>query len=191
MPIPAAVLAPIVNALSFACNRFVQVEAFGGVPLSIFQKRVGPSGRGRYHSILSQPGGQVKIVVRLLGFCALVASMVTAGMAQDILSADVPFSFIVNSKEMPAGKYSVESIQSADSKLLVIRDENNAALVLSMFLNSANGDPKLVFRRFGDQVFLTSVTGFDHEYEFPVGTPKIRQTTKTAQVSEIPLLAGK
>jgi hypothetical protein len=133
----------------------------------------------------------VKQVFRLFVFCALMASMVTAGMAQDNLSADVPFSFIVNHKQMPAGKYTVQRIQSTDSKTLVIRGDGQTALALSLFTNSASGHPRLVFQRIGDQAFLTSVTGLEREYEFPLSVPKIRQTTKTAQASEIPLVAGK
>ena len=132
----------------------------------------------------------MKTVVRIVVLFTLVATMVTAGMAQDSVSADVPFSFTVNHQLMPAGRYTVAPLQSPDYKTLVIRGEGKTAIVLGPFLNSVNSDPKLVFHRIGDQFFLSSVTGIDHEYDFPVSTPE-RKAMKTAQVSEITLMAGK
>jgi hypothetical protein len=129
----------------------------------------------------------VKTAVRLL---ALLATLVTAGIAQDSVSADVPFGFTVNGQSMPAGRYTIEPARAPDYKVLFVRGEGKTALVLGPFLNSVNSNPRLVFERIGDQVFLTKVTGLDHEYEFPFNANKAAKTMNTAQVSEISLAAG-
>ena len=127
------------------------------------------------------------VAVRLLGIFGLLATLVTAGVAQDIVSADVPFSFTVNQRQMPAGNYTLQRLQSAESNVLVVRGENNSTFVLGQRGEHVDESPKLVFQRIGDQVFLTRIAGLDREYEFPISKAQSRAAMKNATM-EVSLL---
>jgi hypothetical protein len=86
----------------------------------------------------------------LMGVLATLA--VTADAAQ--IRAQVPFSFEVNHKVLPAGTYTVDT--SVASGILV-RGETSGAVVMSTPTYSANGSPKLVFHRYGDEYILREV----------------------------------
>ena len=85
------------------------------------------------------------------------------GQAQTNVSptmrADVPFTFTVGDKTLPAGVYTVSILNpNSDRKTLQIRNENGrvSAIVQTFGANSslAARNPKLVFRRYGDRYFF-------------------------------------
>ncbi len=105
------------------------------------------------------------MVLFLVGL-ALV-SAVTSASAQTssrIVSADVPFSFIVGEQHLPAGKYIVAATTNTGDTLLVkSRDARASAMRLSNSLEGRRGEAsvKLVFRRYGQRYFLGEVWGGD------------------------------
>jgi hypothetical protein len=97
----------------------------------------------------------------LLLAAALGLLMTTAASAQTVkLNVTVPFSFIVNRVTLPAGEYSVRSMDDHGT-VLAIHNLNSKAtnLVISnacMKLNSPS-QSKLIFHRYGDRYFLSQI----------------------------------
>ena len=88
------------------------------------------------------------------------------------LNATVPFDFVVGESVLPAGEYSIQTLDNA-GKVVAIRSSSSTgrALVLSNACRSLAASPrtKLVFHRFGDDYFLAQiwVEGNDAGREIP------------------------
>ncbi|MBZ5721092.1 MAG: hypothetical protein LAO03_11990 [Acidobacteriia bacterium] len=92
-----------------------------------------------------------------LGLVLVAAS----AFAQTIrVKADIPFNFIVDKQTLPAGEYTVKSMDMAGSSLSIRnKDEKPLSLVLSLPCEklAASQNTKLVFHRYGDQYFLAQI----------------------------------
>jgi len=77
----------------------------------------------------------------LMSFCA------AAGWGETI-SANVPFGFHVNNKELPAGEYSVKQLQPGSPVLLMSNwQAHKSAMVLAYpFSAPAGSHPRMIFR---------------------------------------------
>lgn len=74
--------------------------------------------------------------------------------------ADIPFAFSVGHKTMPAGEYSVKTILSSNSGLLIqSADRKNLAIRLSVETDRRKGktNARLIFHRYGERYFLAEV----------------------------------
>lgn len=100
-----------------------------------------------------------------LSLFVVLGLLLAAGsaFAQTIkVSADVPFKFVVNKANMPAGRYTLESSGFfSDGRLLILRGEDFKVRA-AISANSAHRlDPsrrtKLVFKRYRDSYFLSQV----------------------------------
>jgi hypothetical protein len=83
------------------------------------------------------------------------------------VTAEIPFDFIVGSKEFKAGKYTVSRLPNGPTiDTLIIRSADNDELA-NFNVNNVygKGEPRarLVFNRYGDQYFLAQI--FDEENE--------------------------
>lgn len=93
-----------------------------------------------------------------LGFGLLLA---TASYAQGThVRAAVPFNFIVGSQALPAGDYTVQSMGSA-STALVIRNNDEGKAIMSVASScrqlNASENTRLVFHRVGNRYFLSEI----------------------------------
>ncbi len=95
----------------------------------------------------------------LIGLGLLLATA-SAYAQTGLVKANVPFNFIVNKTEMPAGQYRIQplgltgvamSIQSTDNKVI------NTVLPHSCESVEAQKTSKLVFHRYGSQYFLAQI----------------------------------
>ena len=82
--------------------------------------------------------------------------------ASTVLEANVPFPFVVNGQDSPAGKYTVQRDDMSSSVLLVRGEKNNhtAAFVATTQdggHDPAGTQPALTFRRHENQYRLASV----------------------------------
>ena len=95
----------------------------------------------------------------LAALVLMVISAVGSANAQtSSINISIPFDFVVENQTLPAGEY---SIQSAVGGRIMLRshDGANATTVLTLPVKSqqASSETKLVFKRFGDQYFLSQV----------------------------------
>jgi hypothetical protein len=107
-------------------------------------------------------GGNMKR--QAVSLVSLLSLLLVAGsaIAQTIhVRGDIPFNFVVGSKTYPAGTYELGSIDSTNSKTLLLktRDGSASAMINSNaaeILTPAN-KTKLVFNRYGNQYFLSQI----------------------------------
>jgi hypothetical protein len=101
--------------------------------------------------------------MNLRTFAAFVIGLTAAGFAsaQSVsLRANVPFSFVVGGKTLPAGEYRVSAGASAGAT--IIQGTGVAAVSLTiptMGQNPGFKSARLVFRAYGDRYFLAQVWG--------------------------------
>jgi hypothetical protein len=112
---------------------------------------------------------------KLLITAALALLGTTAASAQTVnVKANVPFSFIVNRATLPAGQYSLNSVDDHGTALAIrSTDSKTTNLVLSNACVSTKGanKTKLVFHRYGGRYFLSQIwmAGNDRGREIPPG----------------------
>ncbi len=95
--------------------------------------------------------------------------------AQDVISAHVPFSFVVDGRLMPAGDYTVLRDTSFGDHTLVIesRDRRNTAIALFEYTGTATMKSPLTFKfaTIGGRHYLSEVTepGAGYQLALPKG----------------------
>jgi hypothetical protein len=110
----------------------------------------------------------------LLTIALTLTVLVGAGMnalAQDSdrVVVKVPFEFVVGTKTLPAGTYTVGRFSPGVSSGLLIKSYDNGAFVLPIVADSMNdGSPKFSFDQVGGKYFLSKVETPNHSYN--VGT---------------------
>ncbi len=93
---------------------------------------------------------------------ALATSVVSAnGQSTSLVTANIPFDFIVGNKVLPSGKYAVNSATS-DAQGVSIRNregKSSPALVLTLTVPEKSGKrtARMVFHRYGQQYFLAEI----------------------------------
>lgn len=100
---------------------------------------------------------QILSVVVTLSVIITLSVAVLAGLSRN-LKATIPFDFMVNGKTLPAGEYVVE--QGSNHHVLVIRSWKTRQAAASITMEckaNADGKPRLIFNRYGDQYFLAKV----------------------------------
>jgi len=97
----------------------------------------------------------------LLGMATLSAP---APVAAADIRANVPFTFTVKGKVLPAGTYNVSNNNTA----LVIRGNSSGVVTLGQHTESStSSSPKLVFHRYGDEYILREVWMGASGYSLP------------------------
>jgi len=95
----------------------------------------------------------------LIGLGLLLATA-SAYAQTGVVKANVPFNFIVNNTDLPAGTYTLQSLGTVGAAMVI---ESPDRKVVNGFLPNAcqsNTVPevsKLVFHRYGAQYFLTQI----------------------------------
>ena len=77
------------------------------------------------------------------------------------LRANIPFDFVIGTKTLPQGTYTVKFLETSPN-VLVIRgqDNNEGAIALSITVSAEDiedNSPKLIFHRYGNEYFLSQV----------------------------------
>ena len=98
---------------------------------------------------------QIRNFVMGAGLAALLWSPLL--MAQSVETAEVPFDFHVGQSALPAGTYNV--IKASMSGILQLRNEDTreSILVAPQGRESADNAPKLTFRCYSDDCYLSAV----------------------------------
>ena len=98
---------------------------------------------------------------------AVVVGVVALGLAGSFawaagaVSVNIPFSFMVKDKEMPAGQYEIR-VEGNDESRLVVRSSKGGgtvfALVLERLADTGGKDPKVVFDKTEDgKTYLSEI----------------------------------
>jgi hypothetical protein len=99
------------------------------------------------------------MVVLIIGI-AFVSAVVSAnGQSSSMIRANVPFSFTVGDKALPAGQYTASTITQGNAIVIRSADSKDAAVRLSNAVKDSdnNSQAKLVFHRYGQRYFLSEV----------------------------------
>jgi hypothetical protein len=103
-----------------------------------------------------------------LALATLAATIVAAQCYGQVtaVKAEIPFAFQVGNKSLPAGEYSIQTIQGTNEDVRMIRriDSSAVAMAPTSPVVAKNGKPgmELVFHKYGDRYFLSEIwTGGD------------------------------
>src|ERR1700730_10296117 len=89
---------------------------------------------------------------------SMVTAVVSANGQSTSAKANVPFEFVVGSQNLPAGAYTVSSINSSGEALRInSADARSSAVRLTIPANGKTDHAKLVFHRYGERYFLAEV----------------------------------
>jgi hypothetical protein len=95
----------------------------------------------------------------LFGLGLLLATA-SAYAQTGVVKANVPFNFIVNKIELPAGAYVLEGIGLSDTAMAIQSRDSQLVTVALPHACEASQTPaktKLVFHRYGSQYFLAQI----------------------------------
>jgi hypothetical protein len=102
-----------------------------------------------------------RVSMIVVGAAAVLAASAGLAQASDSVTAKIPFAFVVNGTQLPAGDYVVSrAAQTPELIEISTTDGRRVALVLSQ--RSGDEDvklqPRLEFERVGKQFYLSEVT---------------------------------
>ena len=105
-----------------------------------------------------------RVLTSLIAVVILGMPVIYAG-SEAIVSATIPFDFIVENKTLPAGQYTVSALSQRG---LIVRSEDAKSAVIALTMGvqakSANNGPRLEFSRYGSTYFLSKVwRGYDNQ----------------------------
>jgi hypothetical protein len=96
---------------------------------------------------------------------ALATTLVSAnGQSTSLVTANIPFDFIVGNKTLPSGKYTVNSAtRDGQGMRITSRAGKSSAIVLTLDVaeKSKKRIARMVFHRYGQQYFLAEVWSGD------------------------------
>jgi hypothetical protein len=97
----------------------------------------------------------------VLSFLLMLAAVTVSAQSERIRVINIPFSFIVGEKTLPAGEYTVEpNRKDSDNVWLVQSKEGHASALFStntVRASETQEEAKLVFHRYGGQYFLSQI----------------------------------
>jgi len=87
------------------------------------------------------------------------AQLVSAQTSERVV-VNIPFDFVVGSRQLPAGRYTVSRVTRDSAKALFIRSEDGrtTATVLTNTSGRKARRTELAFRQYGDSFFLAAVS---------------------------------
>ena len=91
----------------------------------------------------------------------MLAAVTVSAQSERIRVINIPFSFIVGEKTLPAGEYTVEpNRKDSDNVWLVQSKEGHASALFStntVRASETQEEARLVFHRYGGQYFLSQI----------------------------------
>lgn len=117
----------------------------------------------------------IRIII-LFSLCLMLASLTVSAQSLDKITANIPFSFVVGNKSLPAGQYNLGNRNLPRDVLVVQNNESFkslAGLTQSRYVKGGSQETKLIFNRYKDETgadvyFLSQVwvEGLDRGMEF-------------------------
>lgn len=97
----------------------------------------------------------------LLTLLLMLTTISTSAQSQRSGVLNIPFSFTVGEKTLPAGEYTVEPNRKDYDKVWLVQSKDNhtSVLVITMSVRAkeTQEQTKLVFHRLGEQYFLSQI----------------------------------
>jgi len=127
-----------------------------------------------------------KGVLIIAGAAGLIFVSSSAALADDVVVAKVPFAFIVNGVQMPAGNYRVTQDETTPVVSVKSADGLHTAFVLTNGLSpeTAGPNPELVFDRVNGTNFLSRIVGVENEgREIPLSPTVLKQEQERTRVA--------
>jgi hypothetical protein len=103
---------------------------------------------------------QLKTMAVILGLVIFAGADVTRAQIIGRLKSQIPFSFYVRDKLMPAGAYTVTELNPGAGLMEIRSDDGKSA---AMFLTieeqekDASMPSELIFHRYGEEIFLSQI----------------------------------
>jgi hypothetical protein len=113
--------------------------------------------------------------------------------SRQVIKAQVPFEFIVNGNILPAGECVIEARGDGQTYLLVSSGSRNVfALPIATESLTVSAESKMVFHRYGDRYFLSTVVGEGNNrgYELPAGKAEKELRAQKAAEDDVTLVAS-
>ena len=107
--------------------------------------------------------------------------------AADAISVNIPFSFIVKDKEMPAGRYEIRTDGSNEARLTIRSNDGGGQVlvpVIERLADTGAKEPKVVFDKMENGKSFLSEVHFPGKDGFLVGIAKGRETHVTITTKE-------
>ncbi len=102
----------------------------------------------------------LKIIAVILGLVVVAGASVAQAQIIGSIKSDIPFSFYVQDKLMPAGAYAITELNPG-SGLMEIRSDDGklAAVFLTVEKQEINASTpsELIFHKYGDKLFLSEI----------------------------------
>jgi hypothetical protein len=97
----------------------------------------------------------------VLSFLLMLTAVTVSAQSERIRVTNIPFSFIVGQKTLPAGEYTLEPNRKDSDYVWLVqsRDGHATALFTTMPVRASETqeEAKLVFHKYGEQYFLSQV----------------------------------
>ena len=122
----------------------------------------------------------------LIALISVVGFGVAAhGQTVDVITAKIPYEFVVSGKVLPAGNYTVSRLNETNGgSVLVLSSFENRANVVVMPAQFESGSADKVFFGFeqiGENRFLTSIQTGEHLFTIPVSRKEIMEAQAAAK----------
>jgi hypothetical protein len=130
-----------------------------------------------------------KNFVRPLILTAAALALGVAANAQGPMVANVPFSFTVNGKTLPAGSYTVGRLGLANASVIMVQERHtgkSAFTIVSDATDERHGTPRLVFRCYGGSGCQLAEAWKDYGQGWQIPTPRVKPAEKEL-IAVIPL----
>lgn len=111
-----------------------------------------------------------KQLFSILGMlCLLIVAPSAFAQSINVL-ANVPFSFSIDKSTLPAGEYQIRAVDGSGGHVLAIqnREANMGRMFLTNYVSrpaspASSQTAKLVFKRYGDEYFLSQIWTVDND----------------------------
>jgi hypothetical protein len=137
---------------------------------------------------MKKPAYIIVILMLVMSVVSVSTANAQTNSAQQV-TADIPFTFHVGNKNLPAGQYTVRCINpSSDVKVLQLRSTDGKSTVLlqtSSIVGRMNKDAKLVFNRYGNQYYFAQAWLVGEN----VGMQAVKSRNEKATAKEMARLA--
>ena len=103
---------------------------------------------------------QLKTMAVILGLAVVAGANVAQAQIIGRIKSNIPFSFYVRNRLMPAGDYTIAELNPG-SGLMEIRSADGQSAVMFLTINKQEKDTRtpseLIFHKFGDKAFLSEI----------------------------------